>query len=85
MAEHRPRVTCPKCGRDVSLTELSGLVVHHNDRSTGDRCEGSGKVPIAGYQLVSFEDLVRLVDRLEIYIERRARQIADERLREHGG
>jgi hypothetical protein len=82
MVEHRPRATCLKCGRDVAVTEVAGLVAHHHDRRTGKRCEGSGKVPAAGWQLVRFEDLVDLIENLDTYIERRAQQIADDRLKE---
>jgi hypothetical protein len=65
---------------------VAGLVAHHNDRSTGARCEGSGKVPPDRGQLVSFDDIVRLIENLDTYIERRAQQIADDRLKErHGG
>lgn len=63
-AEHRRRVICPVCGRDVALTPKTGVIVRHqNPASLAWPCKAAGKLTAEDAVRADLERLAELVAR----------------------
>jgi hypothetical protein len=73
----RPRGVCPECGRNVALAPKTRMIGYHYNAELGSPCRGIRKppndTPSAGALL---NRLIEASANLDIYIERRARELA---------